>query len=273
MFKQEIKIARELILKAGEQVMRRYGAVEVEKKDFDEPVTLADREANTLLVEGLSEAFPLDGILAEESKAKGSWWQQERIWFIDPIDGTKEFIAQNGEFAIMLGLAVGGEARLGLILMPAQDLLCVGGPGLGCEATRLSDGSSRSLQVSAHTEFSEMTMAISRSHRSSRVDAMAKALGVTREKTSGSVGVKLSMVARAEVDLYLHPSLGTKLWDACGPEAILRGAGGLMTDFHGETINYAREEIQNEAGLLASNGAAHARLVECLAPLVGEGGF
>lgn len=270
---QEIDTARRLILEAGERIMSHYGQVAVEHKAGDEPVTAADREANTLLVEGLSRAFPADGVLAEESAPESDWHRRERIWCIDPVDGTKEFIAQNGEFAAMIGLVIEGRAALGLCLMPARGLLYIGGPGLGTTEERLRTGARRELTVSERSDFTSMGMAISRSHRSERVGAMAERLGVTREVRSGSVGVKLAMVSNGEVDLYLHPSGGTKRWDACGPDAILAGAGGVLTDFHGKAIDYTSGQVHNDSGLLASNGTRHAEIVELLADLTKEAGL
>lgn len=270
----ELEIARGLTLRAGALVMSHYGNVKVETKAGDEPVTAADREANELLVRGLSEAFPDDGILAEESKPIAGWWKHERIWCIDPVDGTKEFIKQNGEFAVMVGLAQAGVAVLGLVFLPARGLLYWGGPQLGTFEEDLDGGRApRKLRVSDRAEFSEMGMAISRSHRSERVSDMAQRLGITSETLSGSVGIKLAMVASASVDLYLHPSEGTKRWDACGPDAILAGAGGVLTDLRGRPIAYASEDIHNTSGLLASNGTRHDDIVEQLRPLVEAAGL
>ncbi len=270
---QEWKVARALILEAGERVMSHYGRVAVEHKAGDEPVTVADREANTILVEGLAQAFPGDGVLAEESAPVERWNERERIWFIDPIDGTKEFIAQNGEFAVMVGLVVDTRAALGLVLMPARGLLYEGGPGLGTFEVDLKTGARRALQVSERRDPATMTMAISRSHRSERVTAMGERLGIGREVRSGSVGVKLALVATAAADLYLHPSGGTKRWDACGPDAILAGAGGVLTDLRGRPIDYRSGEIHNHSGLMASNGTCHETFIEDLADLVEAAGL
>lgn len=269
---REMEVARRLVLEAGELVMRHYGRVEEESKG-GEPVTVADREANALLVRGLSEAFPADGVLAEESAPHPDWWHRPRIWCIDPIDGTREFISQNGEFAVMVGLAEGNRAVLGLVLLPAHRLLYWGGPELGAFRERLPDGVPERLQVSTRTDFGEMTMAISRSHRSARVDDMARRLGVTRERRSGSVGIKLGLVAAAEVDLYLHPSGGTKRWDACGPDALLAGAGGRLTDCYGRPIEYGTDVVHNASGLVATNGRAHDDVIERIRPVVEAAGL
>ena len=273
MLGRELEVARRLVLEAGALVMERYGKVDPESKAAGEPVTEADRVANAHLVAGLREAFPEDGILAEESAPRPEWWRRRRVWCIDPIDGTKEFIKQNGEFAVMVGLADGRDAVLGLVLLPALDLLYYGGPDLGAFRQRLPDGAPEPIRVSGETEFSRMRMAISRSHRSRLVGEMAERLGVAHEIQRGSVGIKLGLVASGEVELYLHPSRGTKRWDACGPDAILRGAGGRLTDFFGRPIDYDSSEVNNTAGLLASNGPRHDDIVAALRPIAEAAGL
>jgi 3'(2'), 5'-bisphosphate nucleotidase len=272
-FEKELSVVLPLVLDVGETVMAWYGRVETELKAGNEPVTAADREANDLLVAGLAAAFPGDGILAEESGFEAGWEDRRRRWCIDPVDGTKEFIAQNGEFAVMVGLADAGRAILGVILLPAQRILYYGGPDIGAFARRLPGGEDVPLQVSEIADPTAMTMAVSRSHRSSAVDTAAQRLGITREVVSGSVGIKLGMVAAAKVDLYLHPSIGTKLWDACAPEALVRGAGGILTDCRGRPIPYDGTDVQNRSGLVASNGRCHDRIIEALAPVVEDAGL
>ncbi len=270
---RELEVARRLALEAGRLVMDLYGRVDREAKPGDEPVTEADRAANAILVDGLTAAFPGDGILAEESAPHPEWWKKRRVWCVDPIDGTKEYLAQNGEFAVMLGLADGSRAVLGVVLLPARGVLYVGGPALGTVALSVEDGTETALHVSDHRDLSQMTMAISRSHRSRRVGAMARRLGITKEVRSGSVGVKLGLVATAACDVYLHPAGGTKLWDACGPDAVLAGAGGVLTDCHGRPIDYDTDVVENRAGLVASNGPCHDEIIARIRPVVEDAGL
>lgn len=278
---EEIELVLDLTCRAGERVMRWRGCAREELKEGVEPVTAADREADAFLVEALSEAFPEDDILAEESGATrpASTSRIEsgmkappapRRWCIDPVDGTKEFIEGLDQFAVMVGLAEAGAAALGVVLLPARGIVYWGGPELGAFRRRLPDGEPEQLRVSGVEAPSRMTMAVSRSHRSSAVDRAARLLRIEREVRSGSVGVKLGMVATGEADLYLHPASGTRLWDACAPDALVRGAGGVLTDCRGRPIPYESEDAINSSGLVASNGACHEAIVEALAPIVEE---
>ena len=110
---EELALALKVAREAGTIVNTFYvGSSEVEYKSPDEPVTEADRSANQHILSRLQAVFPDDGYLSEESQDDLSRLEKERVWIIDPLDGTKEFIARNGEFSIMIGLAIGGNQSL-----------------------------------------------------------------------------------------------------------------------------------------------------------------
>src|SRR5688572_15348340 len=108
---RELEVALALARRAGAAVLEHYAAeIEVEFKDPGEsdPVTHADRAANAIIVDGLAAAFPGDGILAEESTDSAARLSKRRLWCVDPLDGTREFVEKNGQFVVMIGLAVDG---------------------------------------------------------------------------------------------------------------------------------------------------------------------
>src|SRR5215212_8448339 len=107
------------------------GSSQVYYKSDREPVTEADRSANQHILEQVKATFPNDGWLSEESKDDLSRLEKDRVWIIDPLDGTKEFIARNGEFSIMIGLAIKGKATLGVVMQPESGLLYAGTVGKG----------------------------------------------------------------------------------------------------------------------------------------------
>jgi 3'(2'), 5'-bisphosphate nucleotidase len=254
------------------------GPLHVEHKDeFDEPVTQADRTANALIVRGLREAFPEDGILAEESVDTDRRLSRERVWMVDPIDGTKGFIAGTGDFAVQIGLAVGGRSVLGVLYAPSTDVLYWAARGHGAWVKRPvadAEGGARTerLRVSDVNEVSRMRLAESRSHRGPRMDAVVRALGISEEVKSHSVGIKVGLIVERQCDLYMHLSGKTKQWDTCAPEAVLEGAGGRMTDLWGEPLNYNTPDVYNRNGILASNGAAHAAVVAKMKELLADFG-
>jgi 3'(2'), 5'-bisphosphate nucleotidase len=269
---RELALARRLAREAGELLLEVYAAgfaVE-EKPDGGGPVTEADTRANAFLVGALREAFPGDGVVAEESPDTSDAARAGRCWFVDPMDGTREFIARNGQFAVQLGLAIGGEARLGVVYCPSNDKLYAGVVGHGC--TLEMAGHTRALRVTDTTDPSALRLVVSRSHRSPRSEEVRRALGIRRVAEHGSVGLKCGLLAEGAADVYLHPSGRSYRWDSCGPEALLRAAGGVLTDFAGVPYRYDGAELQNVRGLLACSEAAFARVREAAARVAREGG-
>jgi 3'(2'), 5'-bisphosphate nucleotidase len=235
----------------------------VELKGPDDPVTRADREANDLICAALASAFPGDAILAEESVPAdpaevARLAARERVWFVDPLDGTREFADRNGEFAVMIGLAVRGRAALGVVVMPVSGEAIAGRVG-GPEGAFVEDeaGARRPLAVSAASDPREATIVVSRSHRPALLDALIPALGITRVVPCGSVGVKVARIVFGQADLYVHGGGGAKRWDTCAPEAVLVAAGGRFSDLAGAPIDYASADLRLQTGIVATNGALH----------------
>jgi 3'(2'), 5'-bisphosphate nucleotidase len=275
-YEHEISVAKELARAAGAVLLEHYySPFLVEQKvnalDELEEVTAADREANELIVTRLQKEFPADGILAEESIDSEHRLEKDRVWLIDPMDGTKNFIARDGDFAVQIGLAVGGESVVGVVYQPVRGVLYRaardGGAWMESEA-RIAVR----MWVSKQTKPGEMTLASSRSHRSSRMDRVVSAFGFKDEMRRGSVGVKVGLIAEQQADLYIHLSPSTKQWDTCGPEAILAEAGGRLTDLFGQPLRYNGIRIDNRNGIVATNGVAHEMVIENLAPLLREFG-
>ena len=274
-FGRELRVGLELARRAGEAALGYYGKpLRVEhKEEFDEPVTQADRAVNELIVRALREEFPDDGVLAEESVDTDRRIGRERVWMIDPIDGTKGFIAGTGDFCVQIGLAVGGRAALGVLYAPATDVLYWAARGHGAWVVRPTSEADESvkaerLSVTAETELSRMRLAESRSHRGPRMESVVNTLGVRAEVRSHSVGIKVGHLVERQADLYLHLSPKTKQWDTCAPEAVLAEAGGRMTDVFGGPMLYNTPDVLNRNGLVASNGAAHEEVIARLGPLL-----
>jgi 3'(2'), 5'-bisphosphate nucleotidase len=255
MFEHEIETAAVLARQAGRLLLEIYASdFGVDWKTASDPVTEADRRANAFLVQGLRARFAQDGIVAEENADHGDALCRPRCWFVDPLDGTKEFIAKNGEFSVMLGLAIDGRAVLGVVYQPVLDKLYRGVLGEGAWLERA--GAIERLTVSDAAVPSELKLVVSRSHRSSATDEVVRRLGITQEQVSGSVGLKVGHIAERTADLYVHMSGRSSKWDACGPEAILHAAGGRFTDLFGAAIDYRDPQLKNTRGLLACNAAA-----------------
>jgi 3'(2'), 5'-bisphosphate nucleotidase len=274
-YARELSVALELAREAGAAILEIYeGPLDIQQKiaaNDREPVTQADTLANEIIVERLSRDFPDDGILAEESIDTARRLEKSRVWMIDPLDGTTGFIDGNGDFAVQIGLTENGLCVLGVVYQPLTGVLyrAVAGEGTWIERP---DYPAEKAGVSEHAEISTMRLAASRSHRSPRMDTVVEAFGLKEEVRRGSVGIKVGLIIEQQCDIYVHLSPRTKQWDTCAPEIILREAGGAITDLFGRPLRYNQAEVQNRNGVVASNGAAHARIIESLAPLLRQFG-
>lgn len=251
----ELDIAKALAVRAGAILLEHYSRPTVYWKGRGNPVTEADRLASSFLVNELQRMFPGDGILSEEEPDDLDRLSRSRIWIIDPLDGTMEFINRIDEFAVMIGLAVDGTASLGVVYQPLTEKLYYAASG--CGAFVIENRASRLLQVSRESNPAAMTIALSRSHHSPDVDAIRRELGVEKTLSSGSIGLKVGLVCEGSAHLYVHTSGHTSQWDACAPDIIIREAGGRMTDLLGTPLRYNSSEVRNLHGVIASNGTIH----------------
>jgi 3'(2'), 5'-bisphosphate nucleotidase len=267
-FSRELALARNLALEAGKVAMRYHGTpdLEVERKEEGSPVTRADKEANTVIVEGIARAFPQDGILAEETPDDGAWLSSERVWMVDPIDGTRDFIRGRDGFSVMIGLCLGERPVLGVVFQPVGDRLYFATQGGGSWLIE-AGGAPMRIQTSDVSEPAKIRLVASKSHRTPVIDEVRQKLGITDELNVGSVGLKLGLIARGVRDLYVNPSSKSSAWDSCGPEAILDEAGGRLTDLHGRLLGYRNKDVRHNDGLVASNGPLHELVLEKIRPL------
>jgi 3'(2'),5'-bisphosphate nucleotidase len=265
---KELEVAVDLARRAAAAIMGYYRTdIAVDYKEGDEPVTAADRAADELIGAGLREHFPGDGLLSEESADEDTASRRldrERVWIVDPLDGTADFVGRTDDFAVQIALTVRGRPVLGVVYQPVQDLLFHARQGQG--AYRVHGGERCRVHVSAVADPASMCLVASRSHYSPFIRAAREALGIPRLRQAGGVGVKVGLLARGACDLYLSTSV-CKEWDMCAPHALLLEAGGRFTDLFGGTIVYNRPGVQVCRGLVASNGQAHEEILEALAPL------
>jgi 3'(2'), 5'-bisphosphate nucleotidase len=261
----ELQVAHAIALEAAALVRPYHGTkVQVDRKLENEPVTEVDRAASDLIVARLVLAFPQDAVLSEEIPDDGSRMHNRRVWMVDPIDGTQDFIRGENGYAVMIGLCVDGKPVVGVVSQPPTGITWAG--AVGVEAWKeLADGTRQPLRPSGLQEPPGIRLVASKSHRTPDVDGFRKALGIDDEINVGGVGLKVALVAEGSRDLYVYPGGRTKKWDTCAPEAILAAAGGRLTDIHGASISYTETELYNRRGIIASNGLLHDRVVAAVA--------
>jgi len=263
---RELLAAYELALAAGKTVVeiRDRGPLGVDMKPGDEPVTIADRTASEMIVRGLHEHFPHDRVVSEEVPLTDELGSP-RLWLVDPIDGTKDFIRGTDGFSVMIGLVRDGAPVVGVVHQPTRDRTFFATPE---GAYVLAGDELAPLVVSDVAAAGDARLVASASHRTAVIDEVKQRLGIADEQNVGSVGVKLCLIALGVRDLYVNPTSKTKAWDTCAPEAILVRAGGRLTDLFGVPIDY--REVAHHRGLVGSNGKVHDEVLAKVAPLFGH---
>lgn len=248
-------IARE----AGEEIMRIYDTdFGVEEKEDKTPLTLADTRSSEIISSHLKQfGWP---VLSEEEKDKPERLDSERVWIVDPMDGTSDFVEKTGEFCVMIGLAERCVPIAGLVYLPAVDLLFIAEKDKG--AFLKENGEVSELKVSEEKDFKNGKMVVSRSHFGEKMKKLYKVLGMGNVAPVGSNGLKMGMVARGNAELFFNPASKMGEWDLCAPQVIVEEAGGKVTNSLGEKLVYNKKEPNTPNGVLASNGILHDRAVE-----------
>ena len=272
---REIDVALALAVKAGEVVLAKRGTASVQQTAGGEPVTEADLAANHLIVDGLRDAFPSDFVLSEELAADPARLQASRVWIVDPIDGTREYIDGTNDFAVQIGLAIDGVTVAGVVNQVAQHRLfwATQGGGAFLDDPRKEERKTRRLAVTSETNPREMKLTVSRWHKTRKHIAIQDVLRPKSVVPAGSIGVKMGLVAMGAVDCYLHPSTKTAEWDTSAPDVILREAGGAVTDFFGAPLLYNKPDPHHPQGVAATNGKAHTAILHSLAATIRTFGF
>ncbi|MGE3548029.1 MAG: 3'(2'),5'-bisphosphate nucleotidase CysQ, partial [Kofleriaceae bacterium] len=213
----------------------------------------------------LRQAFPDDAILSEESPDDRSRVASRRVWIVDPLDGTRDFVQRSGDFAVHVGLAVDGEAVVGAVYVPVRDALYAAARGAGAWLEHA--GNRSRLSVSTTTTRSALKIGISRYHLSDRLRAALDAGAISNRIPLGA-SIKHMAVAAGTLDAVINLSSGEFEWDTCAPEVVVREAGGAYTDGAGRPFRYNQADPAHVHGSIASNRACHAALVALIAPQV-----
>lgn len=249
MLNQVIKTAQE----AGQKILEFYETeVEVITKEDDSPLTKADLAAHYIIVDALKEIDSDTPVISEESgipdyEERKKW---DRFWLVDPLDGTKEFIKKNGEFTVNIALIEGNKPILGVVYVPAFDVMYYGEKSIG-SYKKEGEESAQKLETSEFEKPGSARIVVSRSHGDDTTVKKLKSLGieVTEEVPSGS-SIKFCLVAEGKADLY--PRLGpTMEWDTAAADAVYRYSCKKGEKY--SPLTYNKKTFKNPYFLLGLN--------------------
>ncbi len=249
----ETELAVHAVKEAGDAVMKIYkhDFVTTFKKD-NEPLTEADLKSNNIIKKIIaSTGYP---ILSEESLDDKKRLDHDKIWIVDPLDGTSDFVSKSGEFTIMIALVNKHEPILGVIYWPINDILYVAQKGGG--AHKFANGVWEKLVISKRLELCNCRVLGSRHHLSSNEANFLKQLNVEKFSERGS-SLKVTDICSGTAELYFTMTNKIKQWDTCASNRLIIEAGGRMTDMFGNKLEYNTKNIYHKNGILVTNGIIH----------------
>jgi 3'(2'), 5'-bisphosphate nucleotidase len=246
---EEINYVSSLITKAGVLAPQIRADIEIiEKSGPNDRVTTADLTLSKLIVSELHKRFSADKIISEEDTAHDTIAKKGRVWLVDPIDGTDNYIANDGQYSVMIGLVIDLKPVFGWVYAPARSTIYFGGPGFGTwrqhgneTATRFEDQAYLQLQEHAR---------IMVGWRDRKNNPWIKDLPQATLVKTGSIGLKVAKVLEREADLFVHLSGKLKTWDTAGPVAIALGGNLEVGAMDADELSFPEEGVIHQSSVI-----------------------
>ena len=257
--RQMLDILADLARRGGAAIMEtRARGFGVERKADHSPVTDADLASQRVITQGLAASFPDIPVISEESKAlphaeRAAW---PRFFLVDPLDGTKEFIKDNGEYSVCVALVEGNLPVLGAVFVPVRDTLYAGGPGLGAWR-QTGQGVREPIRSAPPAPGRELVAVQSRSHQTPMLDGYVAALATAGFAAAGRItagsAFKFCLVAEGTAHVYARFN-PTSEWDTAAGQAVAEGAGARFTTLSGRPFLYNKQSLLNPGFLVQAPG-------------------
>lgn len=246
---EDIAYVKKIVREAGATAIAMREGVDIrEKSGPSDKVTAADCAISSVLVKHLSARFPDDEIVSEEDEHHSPHGKQSRVWLVDPIDGTDNYICNDGQYSVMIGLLVDGEPNFGWVYAPAWKTLYFGGPGFGAfsekddqQCDRFSDLEKLEIESKARVIMGG---------RDRKSHPWVSELPQVQVVKMGSIGLKVAKVLEGYADLYVHLAGRLKTWDTAGPIAIALGGNLEVGPIEGGEIVFPKDSIRLESSVI-----------------------
>ncbi len=258
-FERELEVSLGLAKAASIRIMKHYyGTYQTKDKSDGTPVTNADVESNQIIMDGLRKHFPLDGIVSEELADIPN--TSGRVWYIDPIDGTKGFIGHSDQFAVHIGLVEENQPVLGVVYKPTTKEYYFGIRDQGAYRVH-PDGSRLKLQVSETKELELITakdLLLTEFGRD-----LLHTLEPSKVLTSGSEGLRMMRLAEGVANVHVPTgSYHCSTWDLCAPQIIAEEAGAIVKYINGDSVSYHGQRKLEKYFVAAANERTYQQTVE-----------
>ena len=232
----------------------------IKSKKSEDPVTSADLKVNDLIIQRINENYKeIDwDILSEENvkiESKNLHTNSKWLWVLDPLDGTKDFIQGTPNYAMHLALNYKNKPYIGVVLIPEKSELWLSdSKNVWCED---KNGLRKKVDIQGGKSLHEMTIVTSKNHKDKTLENLINKIGFRQVIAMGSIGCKVASIIRGECDIYISLSFpgksSPKDWDFAAPEAILRAAGGAITNLENEELSYGDLNYKQGGIIIASN--------------------
>lgn len=252
MWEKELHAAIEAGLLAKKKILEIYHQhFDVEIKDDNSPVTIADKSADEIIRKYLHEQFPTHAFLTEESTDNLNRLKNDFVWIVDPVDGTKDFVAKDDEFTTNIALAYKHELVVGVVLAPAKDEIYFASKGNG---SFYQKGNEKPVRIHVNDKLDDLTMLISVFHfNDAEKEYIEKHQDKIKHVERKGSSLKPCAIARGLAEITLRRSPNTKEWDTAACQIVVEEAGGLFVEPDGTPIRYNREDVYNRKGYTVVN--------------------
>lgn len=239
----------QLVHDAGQKAMHlRELGFQVDQKGFDDYVTNVDRELDSFLNQRFQDWFPNDVIISEENSNSIELWKKavetnQRFWFIDPIDGTDDFIHGREFYSVMVGLLEAFQPVMGWVYAPKSDRLYFGGTAINNLYLINAGNSPQVLNISPPTGKSCDRLIVSKKDDLAYGKAIRLAVPQAEFYSLGSFGLKVMEVVQGSASAYIYLNRRVKLWDTVGPLAIAKAAGLVCCNLTGQSVGFGYDDV------------------------------
>ncbi len=232
----------------------------LKNNNLEDPVTIADLKVNEIIIKSIKAKYKNTNwdILSEEnvkSYPRNINIKKDFLWILDPLDGTKDFIQGTENYAMHLSLNYKKTPYLGIVLIPEKDELWISNYEMAWSENR--QGIVKMHNLSNKDDLKDMIIVTSKNHNNQTLNNLIKKLNFKEVTVMGSIGCKIASILRGESDIYISLSLpgesSPKDWDFAAPAAVLKAAGGAITNLNNEELIYGNSNFQQEGIIIASS--------------------
>ena len=252
MWEKELQAAIEAGLLAREKILEIYHQhFDVEIKSDNSPVTIADKTADEIIRKYLHEKFPKHAFLTEESTDDLARLQNDFVWIVDPVDGTKDFVAKDDQFTTNIALAYKHELVVGVVIAPALGEIYFASKGNGAFFQKLGE---KPVAIHVNDKTDDLTMLTSVFHFTQDEQAFIdKHSDKIKHVMKRGSSLKPCAIAHGLAEITFRSSPNTKEWDTAACQIVVTEAGGLFVEPNGNEIRYNREDVYNRNGYIVVN--------------------